>query len=77
MHKTLVRTSARVERRKFEDIKSFKWKHKEHINGLEIEAAKALLEWGLHTSKYMNSKIINLPGSQVAISALWRVKSSS
>ena len=38
---------------------------------------KALLEWCLRTSKYMNSKIIILSDSHVAIFALSRFRSSS
>ncbi len=58
-------------------VKGWKWKHKDHINVLEMEALYQSLRWKMRGGRLVNRRFLHLVDSQVVLGVVAKGRSSS
>ncbi len=73
----LPRTSIDARKWSWKVVKGWKWKHKDHINVLEMEALYQSLRWKLRGERLFNKRFLHLVDSQVVLGVVAKGRSSS
>ena len=73
----LPRTSIDARKWSWKIAKGWKWKHKDHINVLEMEALYQSLRWKVRGGRVVNKRFLHLVDSQVVLGVVAKGRSSS